>query len=337
MLLTGGCGFIGSNLARWWLAAGGEVVDLDGLTYAGDARRVRALEGHGYVRVEGDVADAGLVASVLSEVQPHAVVHMAAESHVTRSESAPEVFHGANVEGTRVLLEALTKLNPSIVMHVSTDEVYGSCPDAPFREDEKGPGEGRATSAYARSKALADDVAVGFADRLPMIVVRPTNCFGPWQHPEKAFPRWITRGLRGLQLPVWGDGGYVRDWLPVEDLCEAILLLLRVGKPGEVYNVGPSRDPEITNETLARWVGRVLGLPDDHVVLTVYDRPGHDRRYAVDASKIRALGWRPDVEVWSRFGDTVEWYRANRWWWEPMIASAEAIYADRVELQEVIS
>jgi dTDP-glucose 4,6-dehydratase len=234
-----------------------------------------------------------------------------------------------------VLLEALTRVDPSVVVHVSTDEVYGPCPDVPFREDQKEPGEGKATSAYARSKAVADDVARSFADRLPLIVARPTNCFGPWQHPEKALPRWITRALRGSRLPVWGDGAYVRDWLPVGELCDAIGLLLRRGRPGEVYNIGPSRDPEITNAMLAQWVARTLQLPESHVVLTSYDRPEHDRRYAVDAGKMRALGWVPDRDVWDRFADTVEWYRANGWWWEPLIASAESIYADRSELQDV--
>jgi len=335
LLLTGGCGFIGSNFARAWLAGGGEVVDLDALTYAGDARRVHDLPEDGYRRVQGDVSDAEFVDSVVMEVRPDAVVHMAAESHVTRSESAPEIFHRANVEGTRVLLEALTRVEPLIVIHVSTDEVYGPCPGAPFREDQKEPEEGRATSTYARSKALADDLARSFYDRLPLIVVRPTNCFGPWQHPEKALPRWVTRALRGLPLPVWGDGGYVRDWLPVGDLCAAVELLLRTGEPGAVYNVGPSRDPEITNETLARWVAQTLDLPEGRVVLTSYDRPEHDRRYAVDADKVRALGWTPDADVWGRFADTIEWYRANEWWWESLIASAEAIYEDRSELQDV--
>ena len=336
LLVTGACGFIGANFVRRWLDThDGIVVNLDALTYAGDPRRLAGIDGARYRFVEGDVVDTTLVGDLVREVRPDAVVHFAAESHVTRSENAANTFRRANVDGTRALLDALLEVDPSIVVHISTDEVYGPCPGEPFREDQKEPGEGKATSPYARSKALADDLARTYADRLPLVVARPTNCFGPWQHPEKALSRWITRALRGEQLPVWGDGGYIRDWLPVGDACAAVGLLLDRGEPGAVYNIGPNREPEITNVELARWLVAHVGLPDDAVVLTKYDRPDHDRRYAVDSTRLRALGWEPDADVWGRFADAVAWYRDNTGWWEPLIDNAESIYADRVELQDV--
>jgi dTDP-glucose 4,6-dehydratase len=334
LLVTGGCGFIGSNFARAWVADGRSVVDLDALTYAGDTRRVEDLSSDAYRRVTGDVADRDLVAELVRDLRPDLVVHFAAETHVTRSERDPEAFLHANVEGTRSLLDALSTIEPAMVIHVSTDEVYGPTDGAPFREDQKETGEGKATSAYAKSKAVGDDLARSYADRLPLIVVRPTNCFGPAQHPEKALARWLTRAVRGLRLPVWGDGEHIRDWLPVEDACAAIDLLLRAGTPGEVYNIGPSRTPEITNIELARWIVAALGQSEDRIVLTAYDRPDHDRRYAVDAGKLRALGWEPSPDVWERFAATLAWYRDNEPWWAPMIQEAEAIYEDRDELQD---
>jgi len=329
LLVTGGCGFIGANFVRRRPAT--EIVNIDSLTYAGDERRVA---GTACRTIVADVADREVLRSLIREFRPDAVVHFAAETHVTRSEDAAEAFHRTNVDGTRALLDALLEHRPRVVIHVSTDEVYGPCAGEPFREDQKPPGEGHATSAYARSKALADDLARSYADRLPLIVARPTNCFGPWQHPEKAFPRWVIRALRGQSLPVWGDGGYVRDWLPVEDACDAITLLLELGRPGAVYNIGPGRDPEITNLALARWIVAHLGQPEDHVVLTAYDRPQHDRRYAVDASRMRALGWTPATDVWQRFERAVAWYRENEAWWSTLVDDAEAIYPDRGELSE---
>jgi dTDP-glucose 4,6-dehydratase len=160
-----------------------------------------------------------------------------------------------------------------------------------------------------------------------VVVVRPTNCFGPWQFPEKAFARWVARALSGASVPVWGDGLYVRQWLYARDLAGAILQLLGTPTPESVYNIGPRHDPEITNLDLARWLVRHLGLPEDRLVLTAYDRPEHDRRYAVDPSRIEALGWFPG-DVWRSLESTVEWYRDNRDWWGPLIPEAESIYAD---------
>lgn len=329
VLVTGGAGFLGSHFVRHALARGAaSVTNLDLLTYAGDPSRLSDVEADSRYRfVRADVASSDEVAAVFQEVKPDLVVHYAAESHVTRSENAPELFNRTNVEGTRTLLDAAERSGVSKFVHVSTDEVYGSILDGAFKERDKAPGDVQATSPYAKSKALADDLARSYADRVPVVVARPTNAFGPHQFPEKAFPRWVTRALRGEPVLVWGDGLYVRQWLYAEDFARAVGLLAEKGEPGEVYNAGPRHDPEITNLELARWLIESLGLPGDRVELTEYDRPGHDRRYAVDSSKIRALGWDPG-EVWAQFASTVDWYRTNRDWWERHIAEAESIYSD---------
>ncbi|HVM11105.1 MAG TPA: NAD-dependent epimerase/dehydratase family protein [Actinomycetota bacterium] len=329
ILVTGGAGFLGSHFVRAWLAeTAGHLVNLDLLTYAGNAERLDDLAGDERYRfVHGDVADRDLVRATLRDSAPELVVHFAAESHVTRSELDPGRFHRTNVDGTLVMLEEAAAANVRRFVHISTDEVYGPILDGAFREEDKEPGEGRATSPYARSKALADDVATGFDADMGVVVVRPTNAFGPWQFPEKAFPRWITRAVRGEPLLVWGDGLYVRQWLYAEDLSHALALILGAAAPEPVYNVGPRHEPEITNLDLARWLVEHLGLPEDRLRLTEYDRPDHDRRYAVDPARIEGLGWKPS-DPWERFAETVAWYRANDAWWRPLVAEAESIYRD---------
>lgn len=328
VVVTGGTGFLGSHFVRRWVASGGEVLNVDLLTYAGSPERLGDVEDDPRYRfVRADVADPEAVRAAVGDFRPEAVVHFAAESHVTRSETDPEVFWRTNVEGTRVLLEAAARAGVSRFIHVSTDEVYGPILEGAFREEDKPPGEGRATSPYARSKAAGDDLARGFTGDLEVAVVRPTNAFGPWQYPEKAFARWVTRALTGRPVLVWGDGLYVRQWLYAEDLSEAIALVLQAPSPEPVYNIGPRHAPEITNLDLARWLLDHLGLPGDRLELTAYDRPDHDRRYAVDPGRIEALGWSPG-DPWDRFAHTVEWYRRREDWWRPLLAEAEGIYAD---------
>jgi dTDP-glucose 4,6-dehydratase len=259
--------------------------------------------------------------------RPSLVVHFAAESHVTRSEDAPEVFFQANVAGTRAVLDAAAALGSCRVVHMSTDEVYGPCHAEPFREEEKLPGEGLATSAYARSKALADDLARSYADRVDVVVARPTNCIGPWQHPEKAVPRWATRALRGERLPVWGDGAQVRDWMFVDDAVSALRLLAERGERGEVYNVGPQAEG-VPNIEIARAVARAAGQDEGCVYLSHYDRPQHDRRYAVATDRIAGLGWRSSRSLEAAIAETVEWYRENEAWWSTLVPDAENLYAD---------
>jgi dTDP-glucose 4,6-dehydratase len=333
ILITGGLGFLGSAFIRGAADRGQGVLNVDLATYAADERRIaETLERHGQwsVRTERlDVASEEFTELVRRE-RPPLIVHFAAESHVTRSEREGRRFFRSNLEGTRRVLEAAEKADVGLVVYVSTDEVYGPCSGRPFREEDKAPAEGRATSAYARSKALADDLARSFFGRVPLIVARPTNCFGPWQHPEKAVPRWIIRGLLGEGIPVWGDGMHVRDWMFVDDACAGIELLVRRGSPGEVYNLAP-QGQQLPNVEVARMIARAAGRPEDAVYLTEYDRPLHDRRYAIDAAKIRALGWQPGRALEDRLAETVAWYRSHREWWDPLLLEAEELYADAVE------
>jgi len=325
VLVTGGLGFIGSAFVRALAADGRRVLNVDLDTYAGDERRIAGV-GDGMVEtMRLDVASPEL-AGVVREERPALVVHFAAESHVTRSEDAPEVFFHANVEGTRVVLDAAEAAGCR-VLHMSTDEVYGPCPADPFREEDKLPGEGLATSAYARSKALADDLARSYAERVDVVVARPTNCIGPWQHPEKAVPRWATRALRGERLPVWGDGEQVRDWMFVEDAVSALRLLAERGERGKVYNVGPQAEG-VPNVEIARAIARSAGQDEASVYLSHYDRPQHDRRYAVATDRIAGLGWHASRSLEAAIAETVEWYRENEAWWSPLVPDAEQLYAD---------
>lgn len=319
IVVTGGLGFIGSALVRRFAGRGETVRSLDASTYAADPRRIAAVD---------DLVDTRRVDVAADPLDGHiegaaVVVHCAAETHVTRGETDGASFFRTNVEGTRAVLAAADRARVDRVVHVSTDKVYGPASGRPFREEDKEPGEGRATSAYARSKALADDLALAAG----AVVVRPTNCYGPWQSPEKAVARWVTRALSGKDLPVWGDGRHVREWAFVDDVCDAIEILTGAGPPAGAYNVGPEGDPA-PNLAVARAIARLAGRDDDAVYLTAYDRPSHDRRYAVDASRIRALGWRPNAGLRDGLAATVDWYRANRGWWEPLVAETESLYDD---------
>jgi dTDP-glucose 4,6-dehydratase len=326
LLVTGGMGFIGSAFVRAVAADGIAVLNVDSDTYAGDERRLASLEPGLVETVRVDVAGAEL-AEVVAAERPRQIVHFAAETHVTRSEGAEEAFFRTNVDGTRNLLDAAVAAGAGRVIHISTDEVYGPCPGDPFREHEKLPGEGRATSAYARSKAVADDLARSYADRLDVVVARPTNCIGPWQHPEKAIPRWATRALRGERLPVWGDGMQVRDWMFVDDAVAGLRVLLERGERGAVYNLGPAAEA-VPNVEIARMVAAAAGAHTDAVYLSAYDRPQHDRRYAVSVERVAALGWLAAHGLEQAVRETVAWYRENAGWWQTLVPDAERLYAD---------
>jgi dTDP-glucose 4,6-dehydratase len=326
LLVTGGMGFIGSAFVRALAADGVAVLNVDADTYAGDERRLAGTDPRLVETVRVDVAAPELAAVVAAE-RPAQIVHFAAETHVTRSEGAEEAFFRTNVDGTRAVLDAAVAAGVGRVIHISTDEVYGPCPGDPFREDEKLPGEGHATSAYARSKAVADDLARSYADRLDIVVARPTNCIGPWQHPEKAIPRWATRALRGEPLPVWGDGMQVRDWMFVEDAVAGLRVLLERGERGAVYNLGPAAEA-VPNVEIARMVADAAGAGPDAVYLSEYDRPQHDRRYAVSVERIAALGWRAAHGLEDAVRETVAWYRDHPGWWQTLVPDAERLYAD---------
>lgn len=314
LLVTGGLGFLGSHFVRHALATDPdvEVTNLDALTYAGNPANLADLEDDPRYRfVRGDVRDADLVNDLVSGHD--AIAHFAAESHVDRSIDGPAPFLDTNVTGTGVLLEAARRHEVSRFLHVSTDEVYGPAVSGRFAE-----AAGLAPSSpYAASKAGAEllvrsyRVTYGY----PALVTRSTNCFGPNHHPEKVVPLFILNALEGRALPVYGDGRHVRDWTFVADNAAAQWLVLTEGEPGSIYNVGAGN--ERTNLELARAVLAAAGADAD-LIQHVADRPGHDRRYAVDSTRVRALGWEPQARFEDALAATVDWYRDHPGWWEPL-------------------
>jgi dTDP-glucose 4,6-dehydratase len=315
VLVTGGAGFIGSNFVRHALGVDGavRVTNLDALTYAGNlASLADVADDPRYRFVHGDVCDAALVDELVADVD--AVVHFAAESHVDRSIDGPAEFLRTNVTGAGVVFEACRRAEVDRVLHISTDEVYGSVaePDRFVEGDALEP-----NSPYSASKAAADLLArsYGVTYGFPITVTRTANNFGPYHFPEKMIPLFVTNLLDGLKVPLYGDGGNVRDWTYVLDNVAAQWLVLTEGTPGEVYNVGAGNEltnRELTFELLAR-----LGAGED-MIEPVADRPGHDRRYAVDTTKIRDLGWEPGHSLDQALDATVDWYRTHQDWWRPL-------------------
>jgi dTDP-glucose 4,6-dehydratase len=314
LLITGGAGFIGSNFIHHILGTQPEteIVNLDALTYAGNLENLAALkDDQRYRFVKGDITDAALVDSLVAECD--AVVHFAAESHVDRSILGPEAFVRTNILGTFTLLEAARKDNKRL-HHVSTDEVFGSlAPDAPAFS-ETTPYDPR--SPYSASKASSDHLVRSYAHTygLPVTISNCSNNYGPYHVPEKLSPLAITNLLEGKSVPVYGDGGQVRDWLYVEDHCRAIDLILRQGKIGETYCVGGNGEKE--NLWIVKKLLALLGK-DESMIEYVKDRPGHDRRYAINFDKIKSeLGWQPTVTLEEGLAKTVEWFKSHESWWK---------------------
>jgi dTDP-glucose 4,6-dehydratase len=317
ILVTGGCGFIGSNFVRYLLRQtdDDQVVNLDALTYAGNPANLSDLEGDPrYTFAQGDICNHSFVESVMAS-GIDAVVHMAAESHVDRSILEASAFVRTNVMGTQALLDAAREARVRRFVHVSTDEVYGSLgPEGRFTEESPlAP-----NSPYAASKAASDLLVRAYVQTydLPAIITRASNNYGPYQFPEKAVPLFLTNVLEGLELPVYGDGQHRREWLFVEDHCEGLLRVLRGGRIGEVYNIGGGQ--ECTNVELARLIVRAVGASEALIQL-VKDRPGHDRRYALSSDKMAAeLGWKPTVSLAEGIMRTVGWYREHEPWWRQL-------------------
>ena len=329
VLLTGGAGFIGSNLVRLLLAErpNWRVVVLDKLTYAGNAENLADLHANPRFRfVRGDICNGELVADLVRTERLDAVMHLAAESHVDRSILTPAVFIDTNVRGTQVLLEAARELGVKRFLHVSTDEVYGSLgPTGLFTEltplDPSSP--------YSASKAGSDLLALAYARtfKLPVVVTRCSNNYGPWQFPEKLIPLMIANALRDRPLPVYGDGMNVRDWIHVEDHCRGLLAALELGEPGEVYNFGAASERH--NIDIVKLVLQLLGKPES-LITYVKDRLGHDRRYAIDAGKAQAkLGWAPRHRFEAALADTVRWYVEHRPWWERILTGEYLKYYEQ--------
>ena len=314
LLVTGGAGFIGSTFVRRMLARHADlsVTVLDKLTYAGNLANLAEVEAEARYRfVRGDIADPDMVDSVAADAE--VTVNFAAESHVDRSIEEPDAFIQTDVYGTFVLLEAARRHGHARYLQVSTDEVYGDVATGSSTEGD--PLQPR--SPYSASKASGDLLVRAYHTTygLPAMVSRASNNFGPYQYPEKLIPLFVTNAIDDLSLPMYGDGQQIRDWLYVEDHCDAIELLLMRGLPGEVYNVGAGN--EMTNADVTAMILKLLDKPTS-LVRRVLDRPGHDRRYSVDSSRIRQLGWRPMHEFVDALAATVDWYLRREDWWRPL-------------------
>ncbi len=320
VLVTGGAGFIGSNFINHILKNGDDyfIVNLDKLTYAGNLENLKAVEGNpNYVFVKGDIVNRELVNFLFEKYEIEYVINFAAESHVDRSILGSEIFYRTNVVGTNVLLEAAKNHGVQKFLQVSTDEVYGSLGETGLFTENTPLSP---NSPYSSSKAGADLAALAFYRTygLPVTITRCSNNYGPYQFPEKLIPLMIINALSGKSLPVYGDGKNVRDWIYVIDHNRAVELALEKGKPGEVYNVGASR--EMQNIEIVKLILEILGKPES-LIKFVADRPGHDRRYAIDSAKIRSeLGWEPEYEFEDAIRRTVEWYLENKDWWQRIIS-----------------
>lgn len=333
ILVTGGAGFIGGNFVYYQLAhhPEDEILCLDALTYAGNLQTLeQALKNPRLRFVKGDIADRGLVFDLFEKEKPDIVVNFAAETHVDRSVTDPEVFLRTNILGTQALMDACRKFGVRRYHQVSTDEVYGDLPldrpDLLFTEETPL----HTSSPYSASKASADLVVLAYARtfQLPVSITRCSNNYGPYHFPEKLIPLMITRALADQSLPVYGKGENVRDWLYVEDHCSAIDLVMRKGREGEVYNVGGHN--ERSNLQVVKAILRELGKPES-LITYVTDRPGHDMRYAIDPAKIhRELGWLPQTSFEEGIRSTIRWYLENRSWWERILAGEYQAYYEKM-------
>jgi dTDP-glucose 4,6-dehydratase len=314
LVVTGGAGFIGSNFIRHVLAAHADdsVVNLDKLTYAGNLKNLADVaDSPRYRFVHGDICDAKMVRDVLRGAD--AVVNFAASSHVDRSLVEPDEFVKTDVFGVFTLLEAVRELKIPRFVHISTDEVYGSLATGSARESDPL----RPSNPYSASKAGGDLLALAYwqTHRVPVVITRSSNNFGPYQYPEKVIPLFVTNALDDEPLPLYGDGRNVRDWLYVLDNCAALDLVLRKGHDGEVYNIGGGH--EVENIVLTREILRLTGKPET-LIRPVKDRPGHDRRYSIDSKKVRQLGWTPRHPFGRALEATVAWFREHEAWWRPL-------------------
>jgi len=330
LLVTGGAGFIGSSFVRYVLGAreDAEVVNFDLLTYAGNLRNIEGVAGNSrYQLVRGDIADHGQVKQVFQEHRFDAVVNFAAETHVDRSilDSAP--FVRTNIEGTRCLLEEARQHNVAKFVQISTDEVYGSVGSTgSFREDTPlDP-----TSPYSASKAAADLLVQAYFKtyRVPALITRCSNNYGPYQFPEKLIPVLITNAMEDRPLPIYGDGLNVREWIFADEHSRAVLIALERGAPGQVYNIGSGQ--EKTNLEVVREILRLLGKPES-LIQYVKDRPGHDRRYSIDCSKTRReWDWSPEVDFSGGLSTTIDWYRTHQDWIREIKDASYLSYYDRM-------
>lgn len=315
ILVTGGAGFIGSNFIKYMLNKyeNYRIINLDALTYAGNLENLKEIEKNPkYTFIKGSITDRILVDSIVTDGVTH-IINFAAESHVDRSIENPGIFIETNIMGTQILLDAAKKYKAEKYMQVSTDEVYGSLGETGLFTEETPLAP---NSPYSASKTGADLLVRAYNETfgLPVNITRCSNNYGPYQFPEKLIPLMIANAYENKELPVYGDGKNVRDWLYVEDHCSAIDLVLHNGKPGEVYNIGGNNEKQ--NIEIVKLVLNYLGKPES-LIKYVKDRPGHDRRYAIDSTKIQnELGWKPKYNFEKGMEDTVKWYLNNKDWWD---------------------
>ena len=309
ILITGGAGFIGSNFVHYVLDRhSDEVVVLDKLTYAGRKENLqdvmRSIE-----FIKGDINDKKIVSNLVKKVD--GIVNFAAETHVDRSIISAEDFVRTNILGLQTLLEASKESNIKKFIHISTDEVYGSIDDGSFKETDKL----NPSSAYAASKAGADLLATSFntTHNMPIIITRTCNNFGPFEHVEKFIPKIITNAIRKREIPIYGDGTNIREWMFVKDNCNAIYTVLRKGAVGEIYNIAAHN--EMRNIDVVKMILEMMGKPFN-LIKMVKDRPGHDKRYSMICEKIQALGWKPESKFKEMLKYTIEWYQNNQNWWK---------------------
>jgi len=312
LLVTGGCGFIGSNFIRYIFEKhpSYKIINIDKLTYCGGRDNLKDVEiKKRYTFIKGDICDAGLINDVMRSCD--IVLNFAAESHVDRSIVDASDFIKTNVFGVYVLLESAKKYKPKRFIQISTDEVYGSIDKGSFEETDPL----KPSSPYAASKAAGDLMALAYyrTFKVPVIITRSSNNFGPYQFPEKIIPLFITNLLENKKVPLYGNGRNVRDWLYVLDNCRAIELVMHKGRPGNIYNIGGNF--EISNIRLTRIILKLLNRSED-MIQYVPDRLGHDRRYSLDSTKIKALGWRPINDFDRAIKETIEWYKENIDWWK---------------------
>ena len=314
LLITGGLGFIGSNFIRYILNKYKkyQVINLDKMTYCANPENLKDIENdEQYKFIKGDICDKKLVNDLVSKEKPDAIINFAAETHVDRSILDPDAFIKTDIFGTHTLLEAVRNYEVEKYIQISTDEVYGSIEKGLFIEQSPL----KPNSPYASSKAGADLLVRAYFKtyNLPVLITRSSNNYGPYQYPEKLIPLFITNLIEGKKVPLYGDGLNVRDWLYVLDNCSGIDMVLHKGKLGEIYNIGA--DSEKTNKEITEIILKQLGK-DESSIEYVKDRPGHDRRYALDSTKLKNLGWKPEYDFEKAVKETIKWYKNNPVWWK---------------------
>ena len=313
ILITGGAGFIGSNFIKYLLKNKKvNIINLDKITYSGNLDNLKDIKNNSrYKFIKGDICNRKLVFDLVKKCD--GIINFAAESHVDRSIKDATVFLRTNIYGTQVLLDAAKKYRIQKFVQISTDEVYGSIEKGFFNEESPL----KPNSPYAASKASADLLARSYfiTYKLPVVIVRSSNNFGPFQYPEKIIPLFITNAIENKKLPVYADGSNVREWLYVADNCDAINFVFNYGKIGEVYNIGSGN--ELKNIYLTKKILKMLGKSES-LIEFVKDRPGHDKRYALDLTKLRSLGWRPKKKFEEALEETVLWYKRNVKWWKKL-------------------